>query len=177
MGEASIGNRRDGEAERSVEPATNRKARPVTIATTPSIAPPPDTDPPAFAAAMMDAFNRRDFDAVLASLHPDYEAAWPHATLAGLDAVAHEATILDAFPDVAMDVQQAAAIPGGALLELIVRGNNTGPLAMPWGETFPPSGRTLALPMMIVMELDGAHLRCERLYFDQRTILDQTNNL
>ncbi len=139
--------------------------------------PNPPADPATLALAIMDAFNRRDFDAVLGALHPDYEASWPHGTLAGLAAAEHEATILDAFPDVEMDVQRAVAIPGGALLELVVRGTNTGPLTMAWGERFAATGRILALPMSIVMEWEDQLLRRERLYFDQRTILDQTGNV
>lgn len=125
------------------------------------------------AKTVMEAFNQRDFDTMLAHLHADYEAVWPHATLAGLDAVAHETTILEAFPNLQMEIQGVSSTGTGALVELIVTGTNTGPLVMAWGTSYEPSGRELRLPMAIVMELDGDVIRRERLYFDQRTILQQ----
>ena len=125
------------------------------------------------ATAVMEAFNRRDVDTVLAHLHPDYEAVWPHATLTGLDVVAHETTILDAFPNLQMEIQAVSSTGTGALVELLVTGTNTGPLVMAWGAEYEPSGRELRLPMAIVMELDGEVIRRERLYFDQRAILEQ----
>lgn len=125
------------------------------------------------AITVMNAFNERDFDTMLAHLHPDYEAAWPHATLSGLDVFAHETTILEAFPDVHMEIQHVTGTRDGALVELLVTGVHTGRLVMPWGESFEPTGNTLRLPMAIVMELEGDIIRRERLYFDQRTILDQ----
>jgi len=129
------------------------------------------------ADAVFGAFNRRDFDTMLGFLHPEYEAAWPHATLAGLDAVTHEGTILAAFPDLHMEVRHVSVSANGAVVELLVTGRNTGELAMPWGVTFPPSGKDLRLPMAVAMELDGDLIRRERLYFDQRTILEQTGNV
>ena len=128
------------------------------------------------AATVMDAFNGRDFDALLAHLHPDYEATWPHGTLTGLDAVAHEMTILDAFPDLQMNIQHVISTDLGAVVELLVTGTNSGPLAMPWGAEYAPSGRELRLPMAIVMELDDRKIRRERLYFDQQTILEQSGH-
>lgn len=121
---------------------------------------------------VMDAFNHRAFDEILLHLHADYEATWPHAHLSGPECVDHEMAILAALPDLQMVVERAVETADGALLEITAKGTQTGPWISADGHVFPPSGRTVELPMALVMVFEGDLLRSERLYFDQLRLHD-----
>ncbi len=124
----------------------------------------------AIALDVMDAFNERDLERLLPHLHPDYEATWPHGHLTGEEAMAHELTILAAFPDVQMVVQRATETDDGVLLEARTVGTQTGDWTSPAGEHFPASGRSIDAPIAFVMVFEGDLIRSERLYFDQLSL-------
>jgi len=124
----------------------------------------------AVALDVMDGFNERDLERVLAHLHPDYEATWPHGHLTAPEAMAHEVALLSAFPDVQMVVQRASETDDGVLLEVRAVGTQTGEWTSPGGEHFPADGRSIDAAMALVMVFDGDRVRSERLYFDQETL-------
>ena len=54
------------------------------------------------------------------------------------------------------------------LVEAVVRGTHRGPL-----RSLPPTGREFELPILAIFVFDGNKLTCERVYFDQTTVLRQ----
>jgi ketosteroid isomerase-like protein len=119
------------------------------------------------AAAIFEAFNRRDIDAMLAHLHPDYQITWSHGTLAGLDAMAHEATILDAMPDLRASVLAIHETADQVIVEVEMAGTQTGPLVTPEGPVIPPSGQRWVTPMVVVLAFEDGLLHRERIYADR----------
>jgi SnoaL-like polyketide cyclase len=54
------------------------------------------------------------------------------------------------------------------LVEAVVRGTHRGPL-----RSLPPTGREFELPILAIFVFEGQKLVCERVYFDQTTVLRQ----
>ena len=54
------------------------------------------------------------------------------------------------------------------LVEAVVRGTHKGPL-----RSLPPTGREFELPILAIFVFEGDELVCERVYFDQTTVLRQ----
>jgi hypothetical protein len=54
------------------------------------------------------------------------------------------------------------------LVEAVIRGTHRGPL-----RNLPPTGREFELPILSIFLFEGEDLVCERVYFDQTTILRQ----
>ena len=132
----------------------------------------------ATAAAIFEAFNRRDLDSLLTHLHPDYEATWSHGTLTGLDVVAHESTILNAMPDLQANVVTLHEVDDDTVVvEVEMVGTQTGALATPEGPVIPPSEERWVSPMAIVMVFEGDLLRRERLYVDRFAPIAKTGAL
>jgi hypothetical protein len=52
--------------------------------------------------------------------------------------------------------------------EAVVRGTHRGPL-----RNLPPTGREFELPILAIFVFEGDELVCERVYFDQTTVLRQ----
>ncbi|MEX0791061.1 MAG: nuclear transport factor 2 family protein [Actinomycetota bacterium] len=121
-------------------------------------------------------------DAILAN---DYQ------TLAGLygteavlvDPVAGEVTgegilqvlrgFTDAFPQ--MGYEQIAAYESGdtAIDEGYLVGTNTGPLALPSGETLAPTGRQVRVRSCDILTLKDGRVASHRFYYDQFELLSQ----
>jgi ketosteroid isomerase-like protein len=95
----------------------------------------------AIAAAIFEAFNRRDIEALLAHLHPDYESTWSHGTMTGLDVAAHEATILDAMPDLAATIVAIHEAADHVIVEVEMAGTQTGPRRVLAGSRSEPRRR------------------------------------
>ena len=56
----------------------------------------------------------------------------------------------------------------GVLVEAIIRGTHRGPL-----RSLPPTGREFELPIVSFFVFEEDRLVCERVYFDQLTVLEQ----
>jgi predicted ester cyclase len=129
----------------------------------------------ATAHAIITGINDRDYETVLASLDPAYEATWPHGTLDLVAAGAHEQAMLTAFPDLRFEFVNTIVDDNTVVLEVLAIGTHRGVLDLPGEPSVEPDGAALRLPMTLVLVFDNGKLRSERLYFDQLTMLRQVD--
>jgi steroid delta-isomerase-like uncharacterized protein len=119
----------------------------------------------------MDSENRQEFDATLATFHhPRYELIATDEVYDGPEEVARyfEET-RRAFPDQRNELVALHHADDGVLVEAIVRGTHKGPL-----RSLPPTGREFEVPILAFFVFEGSDkLVCERVYFDQATVLRQ----
>jgi steroid delta-isomerase-like uncharacterized protein len=118
----------------------------------------------------MDSENRHEFDATLDTFdHPRYELIATGEVYDGIEEVAdyYEET-RRAFPDQRNELLALHHADDAVLVEAVVRGTHKGPL-----RSLPPTGREFELPILAIFLFDGDKLTCERVYFDQTTVLRQ----
>ncbi len=118
----------------------------------------------------MDSENRHEFDATLDTFeHPRYELI---ATGDVYDGTEEVERYFDesrrAFPDQRNELLALHHADDAVLVEAVVRGTHRGPL-----RSLPPTGREYELPILSIFMFDGDELVCERVYFDQTTLLRQ----
>jgi steroid delta-isomerase-like uncharacterized protein len=121
----------------------------------------------------MDAENRHDFDAAMATFaHPRYELIPTGETYDGAAEVSrYYAETRTAFPDQRNRVIAVHHADDAVIVEFDLMGTHTGPLR----GTIPPTGRafTCRMAAFFLFEQDGDRVVCERVYFDAGTILGQ----
>jgi steroid delta-isomerase-like uncharacterized protein len=118
----------------------------------------------------MDSENRHEFDATLATFdHPRYELVATGDVYDGTEEVERyfEET-RRAFPDQRNELLALHHSDDAVLVEAVVRGTHRGPL-----RSLPPTGRSFELPILSIFLFDDDKLVCERVYFDQSTMLRQ----
>jgi steroid delta-isomerase-like uncharacterized protein len=119
----------------------------------------------------MDSENRHEFDATLETFeHPRYELVATGEVYDGSDKVSgyYEET-RRAFPDQRNELVALHHSDDAVLVEAVVRGTHRGPL-----RNLPPTGREFELPILAMFVFEGdTKLVCERVYFDQATVLRQ----
>jgi steroid delta-isomerase-like uncharacterized protein len=119
---------------------------------------------------VLDAWNRRDWDAFQNLLHPDYRYIGPD----GNEHVGPEAGVsiakmyANAFPDGKLEINSVFAAGNHALCELIARGTHRGDL-----NGIAPTGRSLQLNIANVMETREGKVYREREYFDLMSMMVQ----
>lgn len=118
----------------------------------------------------MDSENRHEFDATLETFaHPRYELIGTNEIYDGPEEVAaYFAQTRRAFPDQRNELLALHHADDAVLVEAVVRGTHEGPL-----RNLPPTGREFELPILAVFLFEGDGLVCERVYFDQTTLLRQ----
>jgi steroid delta-isomerase-like uncharacterized protein len=118
----------------------------------------------------MDSENRHEFDATLDTFdHPRYELIPTGEVHDGPEEVMRyfEET-RRAFPDQRNELLALHHADDAVLVEAVIRGTHKGPL-----RSLPPTGREFELPILAIFVFDGDKLLCERVYFDQLTVLRQ----
>jgi steroid delta-isomerase-like uncharacterized protein len=118
----------------------------------------------------MDSENRHEFDATMATFHhPRYELIATGDVYDGTEAVERyfEET-RRAFPDQRNELLALHHADNAVLVEAVVRGTHRGPL-----RSLPPTGRVFELPILAIFLFEDTKLICERVYFDQTTVLRQ----
>jgi steroid delta-isomerase-like uncharacterized protein len=118
----------------------------------------------------MDSENRHEFDATLDTFgHPRYELIATGEVYDGAEEVSgYYDDTRRAFPDQRNELLALHHADDAVLVEAVVRGTHKGPL-----RSLPPTGREFELPILAIFVFDGDELTCERVYFDQMTVLRQ----
>ena len=118
----------------------------------------------------MESENRHEFDVTLETFeHPRYELVATGEAHDGTDEVsAYFEETRRAFPDQRNELRALHHADDGVLVEAIIRGTHRGPL-----RSLPPTGREFELPIVSFFVFEEDRLVCERVYFDQLTVLEQ----
>lgn len=118
----------------------------------------------------MDSENRHEFDATIATFErPRYELIGTGEVYDGAQEVeGYFVETRRAFPDQRNELLALHHTDDAVVVEAVVRGTHKGPL-----RNLPPTGREFELPILAIFLFDGDKLICERVYFDQATVLRQ----
>jgi steroid delta-isomerase-like uncharacterized protein len=118
----------------------------------------------------MESENRHEFDVTLETFdHPRYELIPTGEVHDGPEEVmAYFEETRRAFPDQRNELLALHHADDAVLVEAVIRGTHKGPL-----RSLPPTGREFELPILAIFMFDGDKLLCERVYFDQLTVLRQ----
>jgi steroid delta-isomerase-like uncharacterized protein len=118
----------------------------------------------------MDSENRHEFDVTLDTFdHPRYELIGTREVHDGPEEVAqYFKDTRRAFPDQRNELLALHHSDDAVLVEALIRGTHKGPL-----RSLPPTGREVELRILAMFLFEEDRLVCERVYFDQLTILSQ----
>jgi steroid delta-isomerase-like uncharacterized protein len=118
----------------------------------------------------MESENEHDFDTTVGTFsHPRYEIVPTGDVYDGEAEVRryYEETRA-AFPDQRNELVSLRHADDAVIVEFDLLGTHRGPL-----RGVPPTGRSIRCRMSAVFEFEGERIVCERVYFDQLTILRQ----
>jgi steroid delta-isomerase-like uncharacterized protein len=118
----------------------------------------------------MESENRHEFDVTMETFHhPRYELIGTGDVFDGHDEVdAYFEETRTAFPDQRNELIAMHHADDAVLVEAMLYGTHDGPL-----RGFPPTGRKFEMQFLAVFVFEEDRLVCERVYFDQGTILRQ----
>jgi steroid delta-isomerase-like uncharacterized protein len=127
----------------------------------------------------VEAFNRSDWDAVRAMTGPGYvyeEIGTGRRTVGADETIAALEQWKTALPDVTGEVVRVVVDGDTAVLEIVWRGTQTGPLPMGAGE-LPPSGRSIEIYSTMWQQWREDQLAAERHHLDVLSMLAQLGAL
>jgi len=78
-----------------------------------------------------------------------------------------------AFPEGRIDIRSTIEQGNTIIAESTMIATQTGPLATPGGQTIPPTGKSIELPVADVFVVDGDKVVQHRVYFDQMSMMNQ----
>lgn len=118
----------------------------------------------------MESENRHDFDTTIATFdHPRYELVPTGDVYDGEQEVrAYFAESRTAFPDQRNEIVALHHADDAVIVEFDLLGTHLGRL-----RALPPTGRSFRCRMTAYFLFEGDRLLCERVYFDQLTIMRQ----
>jgi steroid delta-isomerase-like uncharacterized protein len=118
----------------------------------------------------MESENRHEFDVTLDTFeHPRYELIATGDVYDGPEEVSgYFEESRRAFPDQRNETRAIHHTDDGVMVEAIIRGTHKGPL-----RSLPATGREYELPILAFFVFEEDRLVCERVYFDQLTVLRQ----
>jgi steroid delta-isomerase-like uncharacterized protein len=118
----------------------------------------------------MESENHHDFDTTIATFdHPRYEIIATGDVYDGEQEVRrYFAETRTAFPDQRNELIALHHAEDGVIAEFELLGTHLGPL-----RSLPPTGRSFRCRMAAFFLFEGDRIVCERVYFDQTTILRQ----
>ena len=121
------------------------------------------------------AWNKRDFDRIIALTSPEVEwVTMPTGQkFRGLDGMRQYAQgWATAFPDGRVEDSNLIASDNGGAVEFIGRGTHNGPLMSPSGE-IPATGRRLEMSFCEIYRIKNGKIVGGAIYFDMATMLQQ----
>lgn len=121
------------------------------------------------------AYNEKNWDAVKASITPDfvYDEVATNRKVQGLDQVlALWQGWAAVFPDSKATFDNAYVSGDKVVLELTWRGTHQGPLITTKG-SIPATGKQIEFRSCVISEMAGDKARLQRQYFDMGTMLQQ----
>ena len=87
---------------------------------------------------------------------------------------AAESPLFEAFSDGGVELVRLVEQGDRMACEWVVTATNSGPLPLPDGQTMPPTGRTVRLPVLDVFRLDAdGRIAEDHRYFDMVTFSQQ----
>jgi steroid delta-isomerase-like uncharacterized protein len=118
----------------------------------------------------MESENRHEFDVTMATFeHPRYEIVPTGEVHDGAEAVAqYFADTRAAFPDQRNELIAMHHADDAVIVEAMLYGTHDGSF-----RGLPPTGRKFEMPFCALFLFDDDRLVCERVYFDQNTVLRQ----
>jgi steroid delta-isomerase-like uncharacterized protein len=118
----------------------------------------------------MESENRHDFDATMATFaHPRYELIATGDVYDGeREVLSYFAESRAAFPDQRNELLALHHAEDAVIVEFDLLGTHLGPL-----RALPPTGRSFRCRMSSFFIFEGERIVCERVYFDQASILRQ----
>ena len=118
----------------------------------------------------LDAWNNRDADAILTCFAPGGTYQDPATGQISGNVIRYYAKMLwRSFPDLSFDVVSVEeAGPNKVVSEWIMKGTNTGVY-----QGIPPTGRSISLPGVDIMQLEEGGIKILKGYFDTQTIPKQ----
>ncbi|HEY7682463.1 MAG TPA: ester cyclase [Gemmatimonadales bacterium] len=129
----------------------------------------------AAAKAPLLAYNEKNWNAVKASITPDftYDEVATHRKVQGVDqAISAWQGWANAIPDSKATFHNAWASGTTVVLEVTWQGTHKGPMQMPTGP-IAATGKRIDIRACIVSEIAGDKVRTQRHYFDMATLLQQ----
>ena len=129
-----------------------------------------------WADALGEAYDAHDAEVFVAGMRPDVEFIVPDAgALKGREQVKQYVQgFFDAFPDATLESVAKYEDGHTTIDEWIFRGTHTGPLALPDGETLPPTQKRVSVPGIDIETWDDDGMMIgDRAYFDQLEFLTQ----
>jgi len=129
----------------------------------------------AAAKAPLLAYNEKNWNAVKASITPDftYDEVATHRKVQGVDqAISAWQGWASAIPDSKATFHNAWASGTTVVLEVTWQGTHKGPMQMPTGP-IAATGKRIDIRACIVSEIAGDKVRTQRHYFDMATLLQQ----
>jgi ketosteroid isomerase-like protein len=124
---------------------------------------------------LTEAVFAQDFDTLAEVYAEDAVAVTPdQGEISGRDAILkYLRELADAFPDASYESLHAHEAGNTAIDEGYVVGTNSGPLALPTGETLPATGNRVRVRSCDAATVENGRITSHRFYFDQMEFLGQ----
>lgn len=130
----------------------------------------PDADMDPHIERAIDAFNDHDVERLLDQMAEEARFTDPlEENITGSELHEYTAEIFEAFPDIRLEVDRSITAEDGATaIEGSYVGTHEGPL-----EGIPPTGNSVVVPTMTVIDVSDDGITSWRDYWDQQTFSEQ----
>jgi ketosteroid isomerase-like protein len=124
---------------------------------------------------LTEAIFNQDYAAVEELYAPDAVAVTPdQGELKGAgEVIGYTKQFIEAFPDVRFEPEFKHESGDTAIDEGWFVGTNSGPLALPTGETLPPTGKRVRVRGADIATVENGRVTSHRFYYDQLEFLGQ----
>jgi len=142
------------------------------------------TTPADLVANLLDAHNRRDTDALVATYASGATVlrAEGIAPISASEWIETREAMVESFPDLTFTAGRVAAVGAAIMFEIRVTGTNQGPLHLndrdrqllrSDAQALPPTGRAMVIDGVVVLEVDEGLITAERHFLNQAAAQEQ----